>query len=388
MAMIRDGLLKLLVITMLVDPTNTVLGVKLYLFVLFMAFSATQIKINPIRLMPSYLYYFVILSGTLSLFLLGSPFDRVFLGNYFTTGSTLFLIMALNKNDVNNFIDAFLSGSIIISILTISIFFYFKLTDVNLVWDVDFMDTFIVTPRAFLGIPFLMVYHKSVCALIIAIGVILNRTYRVGFNYKSAILLSLFSFALFASSTRANFLALIAMFGGYFYFLLRRNGYIMLSNLLSFFGLSFMLLLVFLVITYATDNSNSIKQGHILSIVDLLSGNLNYLLFGMGTGSVYYSSGFQEIVPITEVTFFEFVRSFGLIFSPLLFLIYFYPMQYLFRNRHRDNVVFFCSYALFVIVGSTNPLFIGNLGFLILVLAYSVINFEKYEKSTDTVIKL
>ena len=226
MQIIQSLLLRVLIYSMLIDPTNTLLGIKLYAFVLFFLSVSGRLKVSLIRVMPIISYYFVVTVGTVVIITNDVSYDPEFLVNYFTTGSTLLLLLCLDQKLLHLAIKYFIQACIIISILTIFIFTYFQLTDISLIWNVDFYDTFIVTPRAFAGVHFLMVYHKSIGAVIIALAIILNRTLYQGIDFNKIILCCLFAFALFCSATRANLLSLVALSLVFLIFSLKNKGMI------------------------------------------------------------------------------------------------------------------------------------------------------------------
>ncbi|EKO3735544.1 hypothetical protein P0F12_002323 [Vibrio metschnikovii] len=379
MGKLRCILFKVLVVTMLLDPTNTVLGIKLPLFCLFLILSVRCFNYSTIKALPIFLYYIAIVAGSTSLFLQSTSYDPTFLANYFTTGGVLLLLPLLNKDYFKYLTDAFLFACFLISLFTIGFFIFFKVNGVSLIYEFDFKNTFIVTPRSYVGIPFLMVYHKSVCALLVAVGIVFNRMVNDKVNLVSIFLITIFVFALFISATRANMLAALSLIVAFCFFLCNKNRYYVLSVVISMLGVFFVFSALIITLNFATDDSNSIKYGHMISIYEYLSDNLIYLFFGMGAGSLYYSSGFGAVVPITEVTYFEFVRSFGMLISPLLFFMFLFPIFYSVFKKMSDQKMFFTSYFVFLVVGGTNPLLIGNLGFLILILSYSVLVFQTYD---------
>jgi hypothetical protein len=383
MEKVRSILFKVLIITMLLDPTNTVLGIKIYLFFMFVVLSINHFNYSIIKTLPLFLYYTTVISGSLSLFMQSTNYDPVFFANYFTTGGILLLLPLLNRKYFSYLVESFILGCVLISLLTIGLFVFFKSTDINLIYGFDFKNTFIVTPRAYMGVPFLMVYHKSVCALLIAVGIVFNRMLNFGFRWLSMFTIIFFILTLYISATRANMLAALVLFISYIFYFLNKKGYHSLSVIMIIFSSCFVIFSVFFLVTFATDDSNSIKYGHVVSIYKYLSEDMVYLFFGMGTGSVFYSSGFGAIVPITEVTYFEFVRSFGLVISPLLFFMFFFPLFYAILKKIKHYKMYFTSYFVFLIVGGTNPLLIGNLGLLILILSYSILVFGRYDKSTS-----
>ena len=79
--------------------------------------------------------------------------------------------------------------------------------------------------------------------------------------------------------------------------------------------------LIFSKITSESE-STSVKVGHISSIISLLWSNPEYLIFGQGPGTSFYSEGVQAIVSNVEVSHFDLLRQFGIL-GFLSFIMYF-----------------------------------------------------------------
>ena len=111
------------------------------------------------------------------------------------------------------------------------------------------------------------------------------------------------------------------------------------------------------------ETSNSIKAGHVESFIDYVSENPRILLFGAGTGSSYYSKGFEKITWQTEVTIIDMIRYFGLIFTCILLFVMMFPLK-----KSIMNVPF----LMYFLDATTNPLIFCSTGMLVITLYYSL----------------
>lgn len=87
-----------------------------------------------------------------------------------------------------------------------------------------------------------------------------------------------------------------------------------------------------------------VRAGHVSSLLTVLNEDIMRLFFGMGPGSLFYSSGYSRLVSDIELSHLEFVRKYG-----ILFYTYFYFTVYFVLARvagHRDAGLFVLSVCL------------------------------------------
>lgn len=111
--------------------------------------------------------------------------------------------------------------------------------------------------------------------------------------------------------------------------------------------------------------SNSIKLGHFGDYVTLFS-DWRTLLFGQGLGASFFSTVWGTRTTITELSYLEIIRIYGLIFSPLLFALIFYPLRELRNKETRDHHYLFIGYACYLYLCTANPLLLSSTGMLAL----------------------
>lgn len=112
--------------------------------------------------------------------------------------------------------------------------------------------------------------------------------------------------------------------------------------------------------------SNSFKLNFIKDYLILFS-DTKILLFGQGLGSYFYSSG-RGYVSLSELTYFDFIRSFGLILSIPLFVLILYPLSKLRLKEYHSLHYIFLAYLFYLIMSFSNPLFVSSSGMLLLTL--------------------
>jgi len=116
---------------------------------------------------------------------------------------------------------------------------------------------------------------------------------------------------------------------------------------------------------FATDEaSNAIKVNFTKEYMELFS-DPRVLLFGQGLGSSFITS-FRGAVTLTELTYFEFIRRFGLVLSSVIFIMLFYPISRLWSKRYLACHYVFISYMFYLIMSFSNPFIVSSSGMLIL----------------------
>lgn len=123
------------------------------------------------------------------------------------------------------------------------------------------------------------------------------------------------------------------------------------------FGLSFILASTNVFDT--KEESNSVKIGHIESFNELVNEHPSILLFGQGTGSSYYSKGFNRVVWQTEATFFDILRYWGIFGCILFIFIIALPQK-------KISLKYIIPFLFYYINAFTNPLIFNSTGMLVI----------------------
>ncbi len=145
----------------------------------------------------------------------------------------------------------------------------------------------------------------------------------------------------------------ILMALGFFYFLK--------SNFASIYELVFSKL-------NSGSESTGVKIGHIYSIVSLLWSNPEYLIFGQGPGTPFYSEGVQAIVSNVEVSHFDLLRQFGLLGFLSFFMYFIFVLVRLLPLGNTGHAWIVGLFVMFMVAG-TNPLLLSPIFFIPLIFA-------------------
>jgi hypothetical protein len=122
-----------------------------------------------------------------------------------------------------------------------------------------------------------------------------------------------------------------------------------------------------LIVGKLSSASTNMKIGHIQSIVDESTQSIGRLLFGMGVGSSFYSVGAGDFVSDVEVSHFELVRQFGLVYA-LAFFTYVGWLTAAVWRTDGDGRLLGIGLMLLFIAAGTNPLLLTSVFFILLVL--------------------
>jgi len=202
------------------------------------------------------------------------------------------------------------------------------------------------------------------------------------------ILFILFVMTLFFSGTRANMLMTGFSIGATYllYLLLIRK------KIYKFLFLSLFVIFIFLFFSlyFLKDSgeiSISIKTRHIESLLyDFKTRSLFSFLFGVSPGQMFFSTGHYMWTAYTELTYFEILRMFGVFGGAIILLCFYVPVIKMIINIINGffiQIPFCVSYFSYLIIGATNPLFVGSTGFIVLMFGYMISNKRNcYEMSS------
>jgi hypothetical protein len=185
--------------------------------------------------------------------------------------------------------------------------------------------------------------------------------------------------ALVISGTRANIisiiiLVLIPLYSRIRYYLKENYIFILLIAVLT--GIFILPQLLGQYVFNKSEESNTVKLGHLYSYYILFKNDIIGLFFGNGMGSGFYTIAKEELVYKTELTYLELLRMFGLIVTSF-FLFLLYTPIYIFKkskksinyNKYKYLYKAYIMYLLLEIV--SNPLLIGSTGMIIMVVVFS-----------------
>lgn len=121
---------------------------------------------------------------------------------------------------------------------------------------------------------------------------------------------------------------------------------------------NFILSIVFFLAIYFTASRGIM----VFSFLSLIRSDPLILLIGQGTGSQYYSTGFERYTFQTELTFLDMIRYWG-VFGTLIFL-----SSIILPNTYRLRLCYAIPFIMYFFNATTNPLYFNSTGMLIVVL--------------------
>lgn len=224
-------------------------------------------------------------------------------------------------------------------------------------------DNALISSRSLLGLGFGGVYYKTVGVLIFPIAFYLKNFFDRPKKALSAFLTCMFIFALVCSDNRAATVGLL--------FLIEA---VVFRKIKAKFGLvvAFCALIVMIALPAGylagffrpSESSNEVKLGHIRSYASEFEQHPTYLLWGQGADTQFYSQGFETKTTLTELTYLDMIRWFGIPVAFLLLIPVFYPVFELMRRA--DSVSYLAiPYFAYLCEAATDPLLICSTGLMI-----------------------
>ena len=228
--------------------------------------------------------------------------------------------------------------------------------------------------RYFLGMRFFGMYCKSTVAMLPVFCIAVYNVVTPSKRNLIDFLLVIFLLHLFLiSGTRSTTLLPLLLFVAILFVYCRNKrffNYVFYpAALLAVLAIVFIL---FKLLMEKSEASNLVKYAHLTSYLGLFERNPSYILFGQGPATYFYSEGFRHMTNITEWTYIELIRCYGL-FSIVILYIIIKPLFVLFKRINRSDVViaFILGYLLYLVIAGTNPLFLSSTGMLVVLTVYS-----------------
>lgn len=371
----------------MIDPSDRIFHLKMPLFLLvFLIWTLTRRQMRyrkDIILMIAGLFLISTI-GFLSAILQNSDIDYVFALGFFKSLSFLFLLLVIIDLDIQP--DIILNKySFLIPLATIPIYIITVSYPVLFILIYDFLvlnkDVAMISNRNFYGYELTMVYYKTSAILVFPLSYYCNRLLEGKKSFNSLFLVMLFFSSLIMSGTRANIVAgtVILIYYLYKYLKSKKNIVYWILAVLTF---SCVLTSFILSLSFSNaDESSDVKSGHYSSFLKTISDHFEYLIWGQGLGSKFYTSGSDAFAAQTELTYLDLVRFFGLPLACLFFALVIYPIVFLSMNKRINNrnsyaIIAFMTYLF---IAGTNPLLVSSTGMLILIVMYSFLNVKIYK---------
>ena len=371
------ALFTLFIISTLFDPMDKLFGLKIYLFILCMSYGLLFYLTNPhmpkipikliiyialmifIPLLSITHYYFIDSSNPFEGFLLFKSYIFI----------TFALLIYITKIDVFRYLSiclVFLSLAIMLISLIVTIFpdlfFPMYLFGNN-------FGIFSIDPGRDYGAAgkYFQMYFVTSSMIVISIAYFFDKWWKSKHNKKLYLILFLVSvISMFLAGSRNNML--IALFLPLVLFWTYSNKKFFIS-MLYLVGFLITIIIVrdeILSLFDSSEISNFYKLMTLNDYIYLFSNDIYSLIFGQGLGAYmdWTGRGFNFV---TELTYFELVRSYGIFGALTIILLMLYPVIYAFFLKPSYNYKHIIwAYICYLIMSFTNPLFFSSMGMLIL----------------------
>lgn len=365
----------------LLDPRNSIFGLKIPTFVFFIF--CLGFKYKP-KLQVLALIIFLLLLQFISYLLgcvQGLKIDTAMTIQYAIFYTTLISIMWAYKVDIFGSI-IFASWGIAIITIVGSLSMSYSPAVLTVLY--EFAEShdrvFIVAQRQFLGFEVNNFVYSSIPIIIMPASYYFNQFLlcKKG-KFKYLVLSSIFIFALLCAGNRTMMLGAFTILFFSAYPRLRR--YKLFRPIMISIGLV-ALYIAYLAITEKGEQSSDIKFGHARSYMQLYSDHWYNLIFGTGVGSYFYSEGINEMTNNTELSYFEIIRTNGMIGLILFGMLLVKPLlgykKKLKTIKDWSSVSF--GYILYLLVAGSNPFLMSSTGLIYILFMYSYVQNEKYKK--------
>jgi hypothetical protein len=282
----------------------------------------------------------------------------------------------------------FYNASLLMSILVILLSVFFSLNkNVALVFINYFRNDkstiMFSSARSFLSLTIVSIFYKSSPIIVLSLSAAFSAALAKR-TKKYFIEALLFFLNLVFSGTRANILSavmvisLIYLFYKLFY-QKKINTFGILLSIIS----SFSLILVISLFKYK-DPSMDVKNLHLESEMDLFQSNWVRTFFcGFGPGQLFYTKGWSRMTSLTELSYLELIRNYGVLFSIGILAIYLYPIIVIDKLKIYSKYyeISLClGYILYLLISATNPFLTSSTGYLLLSMFYYTANQDVFKE--------
>ncbi len=374
--------LSVLLIVLIIDPSDLIFHLKvpliflvLFVWILDKVVTKQSIRFKKDIVIINCFFLLVPIFGIISGLIQNSIKDPEFAMGVVKSFSIFFLVNLIidSKYPIYKNFNWFL---LLIPLIIIPCYF-------TLLWNVDLFKRIAMffseknetafSPRNFYGINVIMLYYRTSALLVFPLSLFLYRFLKHR-NYWNLLLFFICFITLFLSGTRGNIIATVLIT---VYLLInslsRKRKFIQLSItvLVLFYGL---LLFIGSLSLGEKDSSQEIKSGHFSSYITLFETKPSIFIFGQGLGSEFFSTGLNQNIVQSELTYLDLVRIFGVPGTLLVLLILTYPLVYMYKkSMNYKYTAAVCSYYGYLFIVGSNPLLISSTGIIAVIIMYSLL---------------
>ena len=367
----------------LFDPGDQILHLKVPLFLCALSLWAARVALGMVgpgnyKTWTAVLLFALVLPGIASIIgLLGDTLPTGEPRFAVLKGFSVLLLIPVLSSEKIDLTKHIIRWSFVVAVFTIAlVVLSLKAPLIFAAAEVFFVekDSVMINSRDVVGFGIGSFYYKTVAVVVLPIAYyfwnLLHRPRKV----VSLVLTLIFLGAALCSGSRATALgAFVIVVAFVFQKLKARLG--LRSALAALFIMVVLPAGYFASYFHPGESSNSIKLGHLHSYVVEFDENPTYLLWGQGADTEFYSEGFQTKTTITELTYLELIRGFGIPVTALILIALFYPVLGL--ERYATAMPYLAvPYAAYLWEAASNPLLIGSTGLLIVSAIWGVVLME------------
>lgn len=362
---IKILLLLFVIISLLLPAADMILSKKL-IFVICIALYGVKILFVPQAIKISRMISFKIFFMFTIALVYSIPVALYNNGDFvFVLNSLLFLLIVFCAYDYSDtLLKFFLIGCNILSIVTIILILlpiYSK--PIGLAAEALFLslDSGFLGQRDLGSFKLIMVHFRTAPLQIISFSIYFTRlldSNKIKDKIKNFIAFGINGASIVISASRGSILfSFIALYLLCF-FNISKKKYRRLFYLFTFVGvLGFSYLLTNSNAFDSKEESNSVKLLHIKSFNSYADQNPFLFLLGHGTGSKYYTAGFGRYAVVTEITYLDMIRWWGVFGTIIMLILMVIPIK-------KISIKIFIPFFMYFINAATNPLIFSSVGML------------------------
>ncbi len=376
--------LALLFVDVMVDPTNLIFHLKYVLFgLVFLVWALGNYSKK--QVFPKYFWTVLLFISffmpfyELSVGLINSALHNIPLGKMVYFNSFFFFALILvtvsEKMDLTAIFN-YASLTIVLVTLGLYLVLVFDISMFGDLYRYFVLDKQVVVYalRDYGKVTLLMIFYKTSPLLVFPLSwyfyrlLVEKQKKRL---FVNILLLVLTAATLYFSGTRANLASLVLISVFYLgYFLFRRSKiWFVWALALGVLVVLFLLPAVAGLLLNRQEASNAIKFGYFSSYVNYFDGHLLSLLFGQGVGGRFYASGLHRMIDVSELTYIELVRIWGI--PVALLFVSFLMIPLVAEIKSKKITPLFIAYLAYLFIAGTNPLLLSSTGMLVLVYVFT-----------------
>lgn len=375
---ILNFVLALFVFVLIVDPADVLLGLKIPLFgLLFLLCLIVYPRIYKSFLLVNISIYVILLLTSILGFVLAYDTDDKTVIFFYKTFLMMLLLPWISHLE---FLGKLTFPMIIVSFVVIFIYIAMQMFPqleivIYALANGPYFGTILMGRRTFVGIELTSVYYTSVPLFILPMGVYFYRLFnnKPG-KFRNVFIGGMLFIAIMMGATRTAMLAAVGVIGLIILsrMWLSRSGK-RLAIILGVCGFVLGIFVLNILLSDVTEISNATKQSLFYSFIHLINENPLILLFGQGVGATFDTGSVRGIASLSEWTYLELIRWFGVPLACVVIVIYIYPLFVLYKNKKilQYQLPLTITYIFYLLIAATNPYLFGSNGILALLVMYS-----------------